>query len=317
MKDEFEKIWSAIRAWPREAWLVVGLGATILWAFWPTLADLADRWTKDAEYSHGYMVPLFSIYLLWARRTFIQGKRLQPSWWGLAILACGLALRFFGTYSFFDWLAAAALVPCLAGLFVLLFGWNGLRWSWPALAFLLFMIPLPYRFEVALAQPLQGVATAASTYALQTLGFSAIAEGNVIRMGDVRIGVVEACSGLSMLLIFFALSTAVVLVVQKPWPEKLIIMLSALPVAIVANVVRITVTGILHKTAGPRLADLVFHDLAGWLMMPLALVILWGILKTLNWVIVPKVRSRAGSEKTPLNVKRLGRSSTPSKSRSR
>src|SRR5207253_599308 len=94
-------------------------------------------------------------------------------------------------------------------------GWRALHWARPSLAFLLFMIPLPYRVEVALAQPLQRVATVSSTYVLQTLGFMSFSEGNVIRLGETRIGVVEACSGLSMLLIFFALATAVCLVVKR------------------------------------------------------------------------------------------------------
>jgi exosortase len=296
--------------WPRDIWLVFCVGVCLLWVFLPTLRTIADRWTKDVEYSHGYLVPIFSAYLLWSRRGLINSQDVQPSWWGLAILAAGLVMRFVGTYTFFDWLSAAALIPCLAGLFVLACGWPGLQWAWPALVFLLFMIPLPYRFEVSLAQPLQRAATVTSTYTLQTLGFIAFAEGNVIRLGPIRIGVVEACSGLSMLLIFFALSTAVVMVVLRPWPEKVVILLSALPVALFANVVRITATAILHKTAGPKLADLVFHDLAGWLMMPLALALLWAELILMSWILVPTANNRRGTVQNARHNEKLGRHST-------
>ncbi len=288
------------RHFPREVWAALAIGACVIWVCWPSLAQMAERWIKDAEYSHGYMVPLFSGYLLWARRGLLAHGKVNPSWWGVLILAGGLALRFAGTYTFFDWLSAAATVPTLAGVCVLVGGWQALRWSWPALAFLLFMIPLPYRVEVALAQPLQRVATVSSTYVLQTLGFMSFSEGNVIRLGETRIGVVEACSGLSMLLIFFALATAVCLVVKRPWPEKAVIMISALPVAIIANVIRITVTGMLHKVAGPRLADLVFHDLAGWLMMPLALAMLWGELKLMSWVFPPAAQPKRGPSRLAL-----------------
>lgn len=233
--------------------------------------------------------------------------KLTPSWWGLALLAGGLALRFAGTLTYFDWLSAAAIIPCLAGMVILAGGWTAFRWAWPALGFLVFMIPLPYRIEVALAQPLQRVATVTSTYALQTFGFPAFAEGNVIRMGDTRIGVVEACSGLSMLLIFFALATAVVLVVQRHWLDKIIILLSAVPVAIVANVIRITVTGMLYQVAGPRLAELVFHDLAGWLMMPLALALLWAELRLLDWVLVPTAAVKRGPTNAPARGRGPGR----------
>src|SRR5262249_61774768 len=109
-----------------------------------------------------------------------------------------------GTSSYRGAVNALASVVCLPGLVVLLAGWPALGVAWPALAFLLFVLPLPYRLEVALAHPLQRLATLASTLSLQTAGFAAFSEGNTIRMGEVRIGVVEACSGLSMLLIFFA-----------------------------------------------------------------------------------------------------------------
>src|SRR5262249_33240435 len=150
-------------------------------------------------------------FLLWQRRDRVAGQPPRPHWGGLALLLAGLALRGAGTYCYFQWLSAVALVPCLAGGCVLVVGWRSLRWAWPALGFLRFLVPLPNRVESALGGPLQRVATVVSTYALQTLGFSAFAEGNVIRLGQIRVGVVEACSGLSMLFTFFALSAAVAL----------------------------------------------------------------------------------------------------------
>jgi exosortase len=259
----------------------------LLWVYWPTLSELAGRWGSESQYSHGYLVPLFALYLLWARRGLLPGQGpLRPTWWGLPLVLGALGLRFTGTYLYFHWLAAVSLLPCLAGLALLTGGRPALRWCWPAVAFLVFMIPLPHRLEVALAQPLQRLATLVSTYALEALGFVAFAEGNIIRLGEVRIGVVEACSGLSMLLNFFALATAVVLVRPRPPLERGILLLSAVPIALTANVLRILVTAVLHKTAGKELADLVFHDLAGWLMMPLALGLLWAELRVLSWVLV-------------------------------
>ena len=286
---------------PRNVLLAAaGLALVFGWVFWPSITGMASRWT-DAEYSHGYLVPLFSLYLLWRRREMLGTEPLNPSWWGLAVLAGGLVLRAAGIYIYFDWLATAALLPCLAGVVMLFGGTNALRWSWPAIAFLAFMIPLPFRVETALALPLQRMATTASTFVLQTLGFMAFSEGIVIRMGEVRIGVVEACSGLSMLLIFAALATAIVLVVHRPRLDKAIILLSAIPVALAANILRITVTGILYKTTNQRFAELVFHDLAGWLMMPLALAMIWLELRILDWVLVPV------EEKKPLLVGRFER----------
>jgi exosortase len=284
------KLVAPTRTWLRspEGAAITGALVALLWVFWPTLVSLAQKWESDPQYSHGYLVPLFALFLLWSRREQIVPASLQPSWWGLPLIGLGLGMRFAGTFFYHDWLSALALLPAVAGLCVLAGGWAALRWSWPAVAFLVFMLPLPYRLEVGLAHPLQRIATVASTFALQTLGFTAFADGNVIRLGQVRIGVVEACSGLSMLVIFFALSTAVALVVKRPWPDRLLIWLSAVPIALAANITRITVTGVLHKVAGPKLADLVFHDLAGWLMMPYALGLLWVELRLLDWLLVPQ-----------------------------
>jgi exosortase len=265
----------------------LSLAPVLVWVYWGTLVDLAGRWGSQAQYSHGYIVPFFSAYLLWSRWHIHNDRAPQPSWWGLPLLGVALCLRFAGTYIYFDWLMAASVLPCLGSVCLLVGGGRCLLAAWPALAFLLFMIPLPFSLEAALSHPLQRIGTLVSTSALQTLGFAAYAEGNVIVMGGLRIGVVEACSGLSMLMIFFALSTAITMLVRRPPFERLTIFLSAVPIALAANSIRIIATAVLHKTAGPQLADLVFHDLAGWLMMPLGLAMLWALLCLLDWVLVP------------------------------
>jgi exosortase len=183
-------------------------------------------------------------------------------------------MRFAGAYIYFEWLDAVSLLPTLAGICVLLGGRAALGWAWPAICFLLFMVPLPYRVETALGLPLQRMATIASTYVLQTLGLPALAEGNVILLASGRIGVAQACSGLSMMLIFFALSTALVIVVHRPRLDKAIVVLSALPIAVLVNVARIAATGVAQEKFGPEVAHAIFHDAAGWLMMPLALGLL-------------------------------------------
>lgn len=276
----------------------VSLAVVLLWAFAPTLAEMAHRW-NDPQYSHGYLVPVFAVVLLWLRRDLFKPAAPSFSWWGIALLALGVLVRFVADYLYLDWLDAASILPCVTGLTLLLGGTAALRWAWPALGFLAFMIPLPFRLEVAMAHPLQRVATKASTYALQTLGFPALSEGNVILINQTKIGVVEACSGLSMLVIFFALSTAFAFVVNKPMWQRWLLIPSAVPIALIANITRITVTGVMHETVGHRAADLVFHDLAGWLMMPFALLILWLELLILGRIIV-EVASTGPVLKSPV-----------------
>lgn len=253
-----------------------GLGVFCLWAYWPTLAAMAQRWAHDPQYSHGYLVPAFAVALLWMRREQAVGIDWRGSWLGLPLVLAAFGLRMLSDILFFDWLDAASFLLCVAGLFALLGGAQALRWSWPAIAFLAFMVPLPFRVEQALAYPLRTVATQSSNYLLQTIGLPALAEGHTIVIDNVRLGVAEACSGLSMLVIFLALSTAVAITVRRPWFDRLCILLSAVPVAVLANVARITVTALMHRWVGREWADLVFHDLAGWLMMPFALALLGG-----------------------------------------
>jgi exosortase len=262
-----------------------------VWAYWTTLAEAAQRWAYDPQYSHGYLVPAFATVILWLRRSMAPTV-LRPSWWGVPLLAAALALRLAGTHYYFVWLDAISFLPCLAGLCLMVGGVQAGCWAWPAIAFLVFMIPLPYRLEVMMADPLQHVATVASTFALQTLGFPALAEGNTILLNEVKLGIVEACSGLRMLVIFFALSTAVTVAIKRPLWEKLVIVASAIPIALLVNITRITVTGILHDTVGSDIANAVFHDLAGWLMMPLALGLLWVELTLLKRLLIETTPDR-------------------------
>jgi len=170
----------------------------------------------------------------------------------------------------------------LAGIVLVLFGKELFWCTWPAIAFLVFMIPLPYRVETGLSLPLQRLATLGSTYVLQTLGRPAFAEGNVIVINEARIGVVEACNGLGMFLAFFAIATGVVLLVHRPIWEKTIVFASAVPIAVFANVARISMSSLLHELVDSRWVDSVAHDMAGWLMMPLAIVALWLVLVALS-----------------------------------
>jgi exosortase len=261
--------------------------AALTWAYWTTLTRLAQAWSTNSSYSHGWLVPLFAGFLLWHRRGLLDAGRLRPSLFGLPLLALGLAMRLVGTYYFFAWLDPLSLLPVSAGIVLLVGGWHGLRWAWPASVFLFFMIPLPFSLSGQLALPLQHLATVCSTYLMQLLGLPALAEGNTILLNEASIGVVEACSGLRMLMVFFALATAVALVIRRPWLDKLILVASAVPIALAVNILRITATGILHEFVNGETANAFFHDVAGWFMMPLALTMLWGEYRLLTRLFLP------------------------------
>jgi exosortase len=266
----------------------------LVWAFGETIAELTRRWSHDPQYSHGYLVPLFALVLLYLRRENMNRAEWTPGWWGMLPLVGGLAAWVVGSYFHLSWVEAISLLPCVAGLVLLVGGRAAWNWAWPSIAFLAFMVPLPYRAAVALTDPLQQLATILSTFALQTLGMPAVSEGNVILLSEVELGIVEACSGLRMLVIFFALAVAVALLINRPRWEKALLVASAAPIALAANVARITATGMLHELVGSKLANAVFHDFAGWVMMPLALAMLWLELKILARLFIEAPRRANG-----------------------
>ena len=168
---------------------------------------------------------------------------------------------------------------------------------------------------------MQHLATIVSTFVMQVLGLPALAEGNVILLNEHSINIVEACSGLSMLVVFVALSAGLAIVVSRPLADRLILFVSAVPIAIVANILRITVTGVLYDTVSGETAHAFFHDVAGWLMMPLALGMLWVELKILDrlFVAVPVSARVPAPRRTPVEPRgpRPRQAPPPARSRSR
>jgi exosortase len=257
------------------------LFAALAWVCWAPLAQMASRWSIDPSYSHGFLVPFISLYLLWRRRDRV--KPAPPAIaWGVLFLAIGAALKIAASALLIQTLAHYSLPFFMAGVCLVLGGWANVKWAWPSIVFLFCMVPLPGALADRLGGPLQRVATTASTYAIQVLGVPAVDEGNVILLSESRIGVAEACSGLRMLVLFATLALGVVLLFdRKPW-EKALILASAVPIAIVANVSRITLTAAMYEWVSAEAAEMVFHDLAGWLMMPFAVVMLFAELRLLS-----------------------------------
>jgi exosortase len=270
------------RAWIATLLALVG-GLAVLHA--ASLKTAFEMWLKP-DYSHGFLVPLFTVYLAWHWREWAPTRIKWPEPWGLAFIGGGIVLFLVAGKTNFakEWLQGFALVLNLSGVALLLGGWLTLRWLALPLAFLIFMFPLPFTVEHALSDTLRKIAAVASEFVLQTIGYPTYREGNVLHVKDHVLEVATACSGLSMLLTFVALSTAMALLVKRPWFDRVLILVSAVPVAVLSNVIRIALTGVLYNEGGKELGDRVFHDFAGWMMMPIALVMLWVMLKLLDWV---------------------------------
>jgi exosortase len=235
---------------------------------------MESRWAQDPRYSHGFLVPAFAAYILWSRRD--ERPPAAPSvWLGLGLFGAGALVRLAGMYSFFSWFDGVSLLVSTAGVVALLAGSSALRWAASSIAFLIFMVPLPYRVESSLGAPLQRFATLASASVLQIFGLPAFSSGNTITIDQFRIGVIDACNGLGMSYMFLACSVGAVLMIRRPFVDSALLIASAIPMGLATNIARIVATGLLHATMGRRIAETVYHDLAGWLVMLVALFVLW------------------------------------------
>lgn len=276
--------------------LLLGAGLCLLaltWAYWPTFGGLVQHWSDNPQMSHGFLVPFIAALVLWYRWDYRPKAAPQANLWGLVVLAGAGGMRFLGAYLNYEWLDEASFVVALVGCVLLLLGLSWLLWASWGLVLLMFMIPLPFAVQNGLAGTLQRVATIAATYLLQTFGYPAVSESNTIVINKTRLGVLEACNGLGMLQSFVLLSVAMAMISRRVVAERLVLLACGIPIALLANLTRITVTAILTiHTSDPTVHERI-HDVSGWLMLPLALLLLWLITKMMDnlWIETPLVPS--------------------------
>ena len=272
--------------------LLGGLIVLLVVAYGDMLALTSAAWSDDL-YSHGWIIPLFSLGLLWLRwQPFQENVPPIERWTGLLLLAVGLSVRLFAAEYTILPVDRLSFIPSIFGAFMLVGGFHAVRWAWPAIVFLVFMFPLPTALEINVLNRLQRMATISSTFVLQTLGIAAFRTGNLISIPGMGqpLNVAEACAGLRMATIFGALAVAMVFIIDRPWWDKLVILLSAIPIALIVNIVRITATAVLTMWAGQEnyAVQKICHDYAGYvIMMPLALALLWLELQILERVTIP------------------------------
>lgn len=336
---------------------LVGFTLLLLYSFWNMFEGTSKFW-EDAQYSHGYLIPLIALYLMWSRRpnpqaqephegqaeeTFLglmpasqawqgamvaslammvggwyaqsdllQGAGLglacvgtlayvlvgQPfrtvtdaeRWTGLAIIAAAYGLRMLAAQWDIVPVDRIAFVIALAGLFYMVGGMHLITWAGPAVAFSVFMFPIPSMIEKPLLGQLQTLASIGSEIILTILNIPMVRQGNKILLDGVQdLTVAEECSGLRMLTVFLAMSVAMVFLIRRPWWDKFIILLSALPIALAVNILRIVVTALLFYAfpENERIHRMV-HDVAGWGMIFVAIGMLYFEMKVLSMLSVPE-----------------------------
>lgn len=239
-----------------------------LYAF--TLPPLVLDWWEDPNYSHGFVVPFLSAYFAWERRDRLHSVLPQPSAWGLVPLLGGLVLLFLGSIAAELFLTRMSGIVVISGLVLYLFGWKVLKVLSFPIGFLIFMIPLPSLILNTVAFPLQLFAAKVSTFCLQIIDIPVFRDGNIIHLPYTTLEVAEACSGIRSLVALTALSVVFAYMTQRSAWKQSILILSAVPIAIVANAFRVWGTGFLAHLYGMEIAEGFYHTFAGWLVFVLA-----------------------------------------------
>jgi exosortase len=271
------------------------LGVVFVWAYWPTLCNLVKSWNTVADYSHGFFVAPLAVYFLWARRDRFPAGAGGLAWPGLLLLLLAVVMRCAGARYFMSALEGWSILLWVAGTVWVLCGSRVLYWSLPSVVFLWFMIPLPFGLELGLSLPLQTIATHISCWFLQMLGQPALAEGHTIVLGEHKLEVEQACSGLRIFMGIVALAFAYVVIVRRPWWEKAVLLASVVPIALIANATRVVITGLLYQYVSGEAGQKFTHDAAGWVMILFAAglfaLVLWYLGKLVREVEVVEVDS--------------------------
>jgi exosortase len=251
--------------------------------FWPNLRHFVSVWSTDENYSHGFLVPLLSLYF--ANEAAKRGPtKIQAGiGLGIALLALAILGRLTTTLVPIGIVGDGAFLLGLAGICALIFGTAALRRYSFALFFLIFMVPLPIALYSRIASPLQLLVSQVASEVLNLAGIPVYREGNLMTLpGGVSMFVAEACSGIRQLTGFLALTTAVAYLVPRPWWYRAALVASSIPIALGANVTRVFLTGVIMYKINPQFAGGAYHTLEGLLMMGFGLVLLGALCTVLN-----------------------------------
>jgi exosortase len=247
---------------------------------------MQQAWDTEPDYSHGYLVIPAALFLTWERRHRRPRSVSGPAWGGLSLLIAAALMRYLGAKFYLSAIDGWSVVVAVAGTVWLLLGWEWLKWSWPCIAFLVFMVPLPWRAETYFSLPLQRIAAGCSTWVLQSLGYPAVQEGNTILLGTLHLEVEEACSGLRMVIGVAALTFGCLILRSMEWWQRTLLLLGIVPIAIAANCFRIVLTALMFSWVDGEWAHRFSHDFAGWVVIPLAAALLWAYDRYLRALII-------------------------------
>ena len=259
-------------------WQGALLVAVFVALYFSVLLHLVRQWYTDPDYSHGFLVPFLSAFLIWQRRDELSQVVRRPSNWGLLIVVFSLGLLFLGSMGAELFLSRVSMIGTICGMIVYFSGWRLLRSMAFPLAFLLFAIPIPALIYNEIVFPLQGIASRFATSFLEMLNlFPIMREGNILIMPGMRLEVVEACSGIRSLMSLMALAAGYGYLAEESIAMRWFMFLAMIPLAIISNGTRVMITALMTNYIGPRAAEGFMHEFSGWVIFVVATALFLGL----------------------------------------
>jgi exosortase len=243
-------------------------------------------WLTDASWSHGFLIPLFSLYFINRHKSEILNLKTKQNYLGLFFLIFWILFYFLNIVSpsGYAYFRPLSLIGTLGAIVLFLGGWSLIKYTWLPIAFLIFSIPLPRRYYVGLTLPMRHFAATVATALLNLVSsINATANGVVIdviykgQQLEPPLNVAEACSGMRLLMAFLALGVAMAYLHYRPIWQRIVLLASTIPIAIFCNIVRVAVTGFIFVLIHPKYTQGIYHDMLGLAMLPLAFI-LYGFL---------------------------------------
>ena len=246
------------------------------------VAKLVWTWWDDPNFSHGFLVPIFAAYMVWTKKETLLRTELAPAWSGVAVVVLALFALLLGTFGAEQYLSRASLILLLAGLVLCFGGWRQLQELRFALLVLLLAIPIPIIIFNNVTFPLQILASKLASSLLPLFGVPVLREGNIIELPAMRLEVAEACSGIRSLMSLFTLAIFYGYFLEKSPLRRTILALSAIPIAIAANAVRILGTGLCVQYWDPDKAQGFFNEFSGWVIFLVSFGCLFVVHRTMS-----------------------------------
>lgn len=272
-------------------WGMIWLAVNLLVAgffFTDGFTALLQAWQLP-EYSHGPLIPILSglLFLRQLKEYPPRPGRIDDRWVGVVVIVMAVALGSLGKLSKIPEIVAYAMILWVGGMLLVSFGWKTGKHFWPPVLHLVYMLPLPDTFYYKMSTTLQLISSELGVWFLRLLAVPVFLEGNIIDFGVLKLHVAEACSGLRYLFPILSFSYIFAVLYRGPTWHKAVLLISAAPITILMNSVRIAVAGVLAQHYGTDWLEGFTHFFEGWVIFIACIL----MLLLLSWIMLRLQRS--------------------------